>query len=474
MVAHISFLLLTLLLRSHVFAQSLAAPQSNTWNSTFALTAEQTSQANLSAELVEAINVAVRFERTNWAGGSAASDPFYIPPANSSKLPCGSLLSVEPHTNTSLYTLPPNTAMSRIVFQSETANGTAVPASAYVLWPWMPRQDPKTGKLAVVGWAHGTSGCFGECAPSHIRNLWYQYSTPYILALQGYVVVAPDYAGLGVSRWPNGTRIKHTYIAGAAHANDLFFAVEAAQLAFPELSSRFVLMGHSQGGLATWAAAERQARRPVSGYLGAISGSPTTDIESQIRLVPQLALVTSSYAAAGLDAILPYFRSSDWLTEAGVRRLSLFQELEGCNNAATQLLPDPSLVRPDFMNSTSFQAFKSLASAGGQPVAGPLLVLQGSMDSLVPAELVTKAVGDTCSQQPDSQLEYAFLNGTDHVPTLYAAQRIWLDWIADRFSDTPQSPGCSRRNFSSFWPQDVYQANGNYYLEYATQGYQVA
>lgn len=173
--------------------------QNNTWNSTFTLTDDQISRAGLDKVTAENVNIAVRFEQTNWAGSSAANDPFYTPPANSSTSPPGSLLSVEHYTNTTLYTLPPNTAMSRILFQSETANGTAVPASAYVLWPWMPRTDPETGRLAVVGWGHGTSGSFGECAPSHIRNLWYQYSAPYVLALQGYVVVAPDYAGLSSS-----------------------------------------------------------------------------------------------------------------------------------------------------------------------------------------------------------------------------------------------------------------------------------
>ncbi|PPJ56885.1 hypothetical protein CBER1_02230 [Cercospora berteroae] len=335
---------LTLLTSSHrAFAQDVqpATAQNDTWNSTFTLNDDQISRAGLDSVTAENVNIAVRFEQTNWAGSSAGNDTFYTPPANSSTLPPGSLLSVEHYTNTTFYTLPPNTAMSRILFQSETANGTAVPASAYVLWPWMPRTDSETGRLAVVGWAHGTSGTFGECAPSHIRNLWYQYSAPYVLALQGYVVVAPDYAGLGV------THNAHA----AASANDLFHSVKAAQDAFPELSSRFVLMGHSQGGQAAWAASERQIRRPVDGHLGTIAGSPVTDVESQLQLLPALAAL---------------------------------------------------------------------------------------------------------------------------VATLDAGQRIWLDWIADRFANKEIACGCVSRNYSSFRPQDTYQANGNYYLEYATQRYQIA
>jgi hypothetical protein len=217
-------------------------PQCNTFNSTFSLSSDLLNQAGLDSTTANNVDVAIRFEQTNWATGSVHSDSFYTVPPNSADKPPGSILKVEDYTNTTLYTLPPNVALSRILFQSETFNGSATPASAYVLWPWMPRIDPKTGKYAVVGWGHGTSGVYGECAPSHIRNLWYQYSAPYILALQGYVVVAPDYAGLGIDISLAGTQIRHPYLNNVAAANDLFHAVQAAHRAFPdELSSRFVL-----------------------------------------------------------------------------------------------------------------------------------------------------------------------------------------------------------------------------------------
>jgi predicted alpha/beta hydrolase len=126
-------------------------------------------------------------------------------------------------------------------------NASAVPASAYILWPWHAKSFANITGVPVVGWGHGTSGIHGECAPSHIRNLWYQYSAPYILALQGYAVVAPDYVGSGVNKTAEGTYVPHEYLANPAGANDVVFAVEAAQKAFPELSKEFVTMGHSQG-----------------------------------------------------------------------------------------------------------------------------------------------------------------------------------------------------------------------------------
>jgi hypothetical protein len=110
--------------------------QNNTWNSSFPLSPAQIAAANLSSTLVSNVEIATKFERTNWATESIAEDHFYnAPPVNTSTSP-GTLLAVEEVTDTNLYTLAPGLALSRILFVSETLNGTAVPASAYILWPW--------------------------------------------------------------------------------------------------------------------------------------------------------------------------------------------------------------------------------------------------------------------------------------------------------------------------------------------------
>ena len=76
-----------------------------------------------------------------------------------------------------------------------------IPASTYILWPSTTRV--LIDGVPVIGWAHGASGGFGECAPSDVHNEWYQFTALYTLALQGYVVVAPDYAGLDIDRDTN-------------------------------------------------------------------------------------------------------------------------------------------------------------------------------------------------------------------------------------------------------------------------------
>ena len=165
------------------------------------------------------------------------------PPPNRSPL-----LKVEREKNTSLYTLAPNLSLSRFIYQSKTSNGTLVPVSAYVLWPYRAR-DYGDG-LPLVVWAHGTSGTNDECAPSNIQNLRHHFQSPYQLALLGYIVVATDYAGLGVETDGSGNSIVHEYLNGVAQANDIAFSIPAAQKAFPKLSKRFVVIGSSEGGLA--------------------------------------------------------------------------------------------------------------------------------------------------------------------------------------------------------------------------------
>ncbi|KAK0283597.1 hypothetical protein LTR35_006056 [Friedmanniomyces endolithicus] len=253
--------------------------QNDTFNSTFRLTAQQISAANLSAATTHNVEIALQYERSNNAGSLIQDDPFYIvrDHYNLNNLPPpGTILKVEQHTNLTLYTIP---------------NSLPLPLplpSAYILWPYLPRSFPNLTRCAapnnnppttnqqplypVVALAHGTSGQTQACAPSGLRNLWDYFNEPFPLALQGYAVVTPDYAGLGV---PDVTS---PYFVFPAQSNDLFHAVAAAQSEWPALLSReFVVAGQSQGGGVAWAAAQRQYSRPVEGYLGTMAASPFTD-----------------------------------------------------------------------------------------------------------------------------------------------------------------------------------------------------
>lgn len=460
-----------------LFISSGIQAQSSISNSTVAV------GSNIPNLTISNTQAALAFERSNWANGSVEEDDFYRVPKNSSDLPAGTLLKLETYTNTSLYTIPPQTALSRILYQTKDLNGSVVPASAYIQWPYSPLVQPD-GTYPIVAWAHGTSGAFPACAPSHIRDLWYHFTAPYPLAIQGYVVVAPDYAGLGVSRSAKGEATVHQYLASPASANDLFYAVEAAQTAFPTLSKEFVVMGHSQGGGAAWAAAERQARNPVEGYLGAVAGSPVTNFAENLQLGASLIGLDAALAASGyegtivmqaLTSLFPGFDIATVLTPEGIKRLNLLREIQGCNSVGSTLLRGQavSLIRPEVLENGYVNAFQKLVGTGGKEIAGPMLVLQGTADTNVPAPITTKYVNLTCTMFPKSAIEYNVYDGATHVPTMYASQREWLRWIDDRF-EGKESSACKIVERTSVLPQFSYQAEVNWFLEYATQTFQRA
>lgn len=142
---------------SSSFTQSPDAPlrpQTNDFNSSYHLTAFQQEAAGIDDVLTNNVEVALNFERSNWAGGSVSELDFYRVPSNTSQAAAGTILKVEVNVNTSAFTLPPNTAISRIMYQTETLNGSLVPASAYILWPYLPRE--MSNGYPVVSWAHAT------------------------------------------------------------------------------------------------------------------------------------------------------------------------------------------------------------------------------------------------------------------------------------------------------------------------------
>lgn len=456
-------------------AQQLLGPQNNTFASATSFTQQQLIQAGINDTVAKNIEIALNFERSNWANGSVAADPFYRPPSNASSAPAGSLLRLQLYANTSAYTLPPNTALSRFLYQTETLNGTLIPASAYILWPYTPRVE--ADGYPVVGWAHGTSGRYGDCAPSHVRNLWYQFTAPYTLALQGYAVVAPDYAGLGVDHDSKGNPIRHPYMANPSHANDLFFSVQAAQFAFETLSKRFVIMGHSQGGGAAWGAAQRQISRPVEGYLGAIAGSPVTKFYDILQLaktsdgpVGQVGMLIAN----ALQDVFPSFNISTILTAAGIRLYSLISEMQGCNSAVLESFYAPGLIKPAWYDTLYVRNYYNSTSNGGQPIGGPMLVLQGEADLAILPQITNQAVNTTCASYPKSKLEYLTYPGVTHVPVMYASQLTWLNWIADRFAGKEVLEGCKISRVPSARDYSEYQVEPNWFIEFATAAYEVA
>lgn len=423
-----------------------------------------TNTSDLSATAAAAL----AYERSLYVNGQIDEDPFYTSlPMNCQSAAPGSLLKLEETTNVSLYTLPPATTLSRIVYQSQDFfSNKTVPVSAYVLWPYVPR--PGKDGVQVVAYSHGTSGLTHNCAPSHIRNLWQHYLAPYQLVLQGYVVVAPDFAGLGVPRDCSNHSITLQYSSSPSYANDLVYSVQAARKAFPQLSSEFVVVGDSDGGGAAWGVARRQATQPVEGYLGAVAIAPLTNFLDETSA---FASLLAAAVSTGIQSIFPEFKLDDVVTPMGVQALNLMYKYGGCLAFLENFIANVT-VKEGWQQNPTVQKWAAEVENGGKEISGPLLVFHGEADATVSFNLTVQAVAMTKAAFPNSQLEFIKQPGMSHTSVVQASQSTYMDWIRDRFDGVAIPQGVRILKASPIRPTSAYQTVLNWFIGLATEFYE--
>lgn len=117
-----------------------------------------------------------------------------------------------------------------------------VMATALVFVPKTP--EPANG-WPIVAWAHGTTGVADKCAPSRQGLNGTQYLLQKLLAA-GYVVVAPDYEGLGE---PSGKE-SHPFLNLKSEAYSITDAVVATRNYLDKQGKKtarqWVTVGHSR------------------------------------------------------------------------------------------------------------------------------------------------------------------------------------------------------------------------------------
>ncbi|KAG5809066.1 hypothetical protein H9Q74_009276 [Fusarium xylarioides] len=462
-------------------AQNLAPalPFSTGFNSSFSLSAAQIKEANLSEAVASSVNTVVNFHQSSLANGGPKQDDFYTLLEKPTDLRAGQVLKVQEVADPAPFSIAPGSSLSRILYTTRNFNGTIIPASAYILWPFLPRQfnSKSNGKAPAVLWAHGTSGYFIDSAPSAHRGLYYENVVPLSLAQEGFAVVAPDFAGLGVDKSWDGGDIPHQYFATPAGAQDTLFAMEAALEAFSNrLSGKFAIMGHSQGGGIAWGAAEALAKGKdtsgrkafgelLKGYVGTISIAPVTKPLTTPRLF-------SSYSASiALSSIFHDFKPSQWLTPLGVVRQKLMKQIGGSVAAGQQLFftePQSAFEKQDWYNSSYHAAaFDKLGTVGDKPFEGPLLVIQGSEDVFIAATTTNKTVTDTANLYPNSSLSYMYVDKFGHTPIISGVRSLWMAWLDERFQSKKQHRGLQRTYVNGWLGDDKHFLGSNGYLQWS-------
>lgn len=164
---------------------------------------------------------------------------------------------------------------TRIMYTSTNNSGEAIPVTGTVLEPTSPWRKP--GKRGLVAYAAGTQGLADKCAPSRQLSVGSEYEGPGIAALlaEGYAITMTDYEGLG-------TEGRHTYMIRRSQGQAMLDSVRAATSgAFADLdtSNPVALVGYSQGGGASIAAAElAESYAPELPIRTAVGGAVPADL----------------------------------------------------------------------------------------------------------------------------------------------------------------------------------------------------
>jgi len=343
----------------------------------------------------------------------------------------GSLLRSEAFAK---YDLPKGVTAVRILYHSQDATGRDVATSGVILIPAGP---PPKGGWPVIGWAHGTAGVARMCAPSLMKDVYYGNEGLFPMLRAGFAVVASDYHGLGSDG-------QHEYLSKLAQARDVIYSIPAARAAVPSLGARWVVDGHSQGGLAAWGVAELEDERDDPNFLGAVAVAPVNHLNRSLSHPNETrgAGFYLAWVAFGIHARFPQFTPADALSAPALKYYESATN-DGCFYYGYSLyhhLDSQSMVAAGWIADPSVQSFLRESDIGAQRFRGPLLVIAGENDGTVPLGGVRDTVREACGL--NRNVTFRTYPGLDHDPTMAKSTPFQLSWIADRFQGKPAAGNC--------------------------------
>lgn len=330
----------------------------------------------------------------------------------------------------------------RIRYMSTSDKGRPEEMTGVVIAPSGP--PPRLGR-PVLAWAHGTWGISDKCTPSTSANFF--AATPALpeMLARGYVVVAPDYSGLG-------TKPIHPYLVGTSAAHSVLDAVRAARdIAEAGASKRFAVWGESQGGHASlWTGQLATSYAPELTLTGVAAAAPPTD------LIENLTGGTDP----SIRAFLTAFTAASWSQHFGISLRSLGSKSTGDlidrlgrNNCVTLgakprigtivgiAILRARLKNVDLGRITTWKEIARDNSPTARDYGVPFLIAQNEADVIVAPEVTRAFVRKLCRNE--AQLRYISINSTGGHPTSAADSAAeTLDWIDARFADAPAPNDC--------------------------------
>jgi alpha-beta hydrolase superfamily lysophospholipase len=274
-----------------------------------------------------------------------------------------------------------------------------------------------------------------------MKSLFYNWEGLYEYVMLGYAVVATDYAGLG-------TEGRHAYLDMLSNATDVVNSVPAAHAAVTDLSQKWLVVGHSQGGLASLGVAELEGEIKDPNFLGTVALAGASDLRDSIDAVLKARVPVLNGLMAfwvyGVKTVYPKLDLRDVLTRQALTIYDASVE-NGCSEAsgAFSALPTDEILQPDWNDNRYIKQFLARDRPGVQSVFGPLLLVGGGDDPLFTESAGLKTFQRLCAA--GGQIQRKIYPGLSHDPVVYGSFRDQMDWIAARFAGRSAPSDCSSR-----------------------------
>ena len=361
-----------------------------------------------------------------------------LTPAVAAAAPPGTLSATDPIVNT-----PAGAQAWRIRYWTTSDRGQLIEVTGMVV---APREAIPATQRPVIAWTHGTSGVVQRCAPSLSPNFF--AATPGIgdAIKRGFVIVAPDYPGLG-------SPMPHDYLGGVSAANSTLDAVRAARsIPGAATGARFVVWGESQGGhAALWTSQRARSYAPDLALVGVAAAAPPTDLAANLR----------AGGDPSIRAFLTAFTAYSWSRHYGAPLATLGnRQTQGiitrlAQNNCIELGKKPKLgtmlgvlaLRNSLKNVDlgTIRPWSDIArrnSPAATSYGVPTLIAQNPADKIVDP-LVTKRFAQRMCRA-GARVQFMPITGQGHETSARDSAVATLDWAAARFAGTPAPGNCGR------------------------------
>ncbi|KAK1493446.1 hypothetical protein CABS01_11615 [Colletotrichum abscissum] len=309
---------------------------------------------------------------------------FYETAANFTGSRPGDVLKIQPVISANI-TVPAGVAVYKIQYTSADINGSPVPVTGFVTFPFARTQQP----FNLIAYAHGTSGVFPfpDILSHDLASIGHSQGGGAVWKLSEHKLVQDSASGYlgGVT------------VAPVTKVYDALVAIES-------------LRNLTQ------------------------TGGDDHDF---------LALGVIPSAVVGIRATFPDYEAP--IISAKLKnRIELAKIAQLCDAAISSLTVDlrfDALSNRTATSDTRLKEFQELnAPAQGGRASKPLLLVLGEDDTIVSEESGTASFDETCVY--GNPVHMSIYPGLDHSAVLTAATPEWLAFFQDRFAGKPFG-GCS-------------------------------